>query len=160
MSGGIEEKQPGSSSLVDDTFSGAAQDTPGPGKRTLAEQLTDKPVQRKAGADGGRDLSFDRYEDRSFSRYIDRSFEPTSIQRKAASSAPDRISGLSDKEAATDIPSWARNWPDARPGVQESGTTFATRLMNKEYGVGQWPKTVQQSKEFSRLKKFSDRAFK
>jgi len=72
----------------------------------------------------------------------------------------DRISGLSDKEAATDIPSWARTWPDARPGVQESGTTFATRMMNKKYGVGEWEKTGQQASEFSELKKFGDRAFK
>ena len=89
MSGGSEEKQPGSSSLVHDTFSGVAQDTLGSGKRTLTEQLPGEPVQRKAGADGSRDLSFDRYEDRSFNRYVDRSLEPTSIQRKAASSALD-----------------------------------------------------------------------
>ena len=71
----------------------------------------------------------------------------------------DRLSGLTDKEAATDIPSWTDKWPDARPGVKESGTTFATRMMNKKYGVGQWERTGQQGTEFSQLKKFGDRAF-
>jgi hypothetical protein len=49
--------------------------------------------------------------------------------------------------------------PDARPGVHESGTTFATRMMNKRYGVGGWERTGQQGTEFSELKKFADRAF-
>src|SRR5262249_36334918 len=66
----------------------------------------------------------------------------------------ERASGLTGKEAATDIPSWARNWADARPGVNESGTTFATRMMNKKYGIGGWERTGQQGKEFSELKKF------
>jgi hypothetical protein len=70
-----------------------------------------------------------------------------------------RASGLTGKEAATDIPSWAKEWPDARPGVQESGTTFATRMMNKKYGVGGWERAGQQGTEFSELKKFGDRAF-
>jgi hypothetical protein len=66
---------------------------------------------------------------------------------------------LSDKEAATDVPSWIRPWPDARPGIHESGTTFATRMMNKKYGIGGWDQTGQQSIEFSQLRKFGDRAF-
>jgi hypothetical protein len=70
-----------------------------------------------------------------------------------------RASGLSKKEAATDIPSWTRKWPDARPGVHESGTTFATRMMNKRYGIGNWEKVGQQGIEFSELRKFGDRAF-
>jgi hypothetical protein len=70
-----------------------------------------------------------------------------------------RASGLSGKEAATDIPSWVRNWPDARPGLYENGTTFATRMMNKKYGVDGWEKTGQQGTEFSELRKFGDRGF-
>ena len=69
------------------------------------------------------------------------------------------VSGLSGKEAATDAPSWIDKWPDARPGVHESGTTFATRMMNKKYGIGQWQRTGQQGTEFSQLKKFADRGF-
>jgi len=70
-----------------------------------------------------------------------------------------RSSRLSGKEAATDVPSWIEQWPDARPGVNESGTTFATRMLNKRYGVGQWQHSGQQGTEFSKLKKFGDRAF-
>ena len=70
-----------------------------------------------------------------------------------------RVSGLSDKEAATDIPSWAREWQDARPGVNENGVAFATRMINKRYGARGWERTGRQGSEFSQLKKFGDRAF-
>jgi hypothetical protein len=70
-----------------------------------------------------------------------------------------RASGLSGKEAATDVPSWIENWPDARPGIHESGEVFATRMMNKRYGVGGWERTGAQKSEFSKLQKFGDRAF-
>jgi hypothetical protein len=66
---------------------------------------------------------------------------------------------LTGKEAANDVPSWIENWPDARPGVDESGTTFATRMMNKKYGAGDWEKVGEHNTEFSQLKKFGDRAF-
>jgi hypothetical protein len=85
--------------------------------------------------------------------------EPESQDVPTPTKFKDRISGLTDKEAATDIPSWTDKWPDARPGMEESGTTFATRMMNKKYGVGQWERTGQQGTEFSQLKKFGDRAF-
>jgi hypothetical protein len=71
-----------------------------------------------------------------------------------------RASGLTGKEAATDVPSWIENWPDARPGVHENGATFATRMMNKRYGVGRWKKVGEQNTEFSKLRKFGDRAFR
>jgi hypothetical protein len=70
-----------------------------------------------------------------------------------------RASGLSGKEAATDVPSWIENWPDARPGVNENGATFASRMMNKRYGVGRWKKEGDQYAEFNKLRKFGDRAF-
>jgi hypothetical protein len=69
------------------------------------------------------------------------------------------VSGLSGKEAATDAPSWIDKWPDARPGVNESGTTFAIRMMNRKYGIGNWQRAGQQGTEFSQLKKFADRGF-
>ncbi|HET7502562.1 MAG TPA: DUF4157 domain-containing protein [Kofleriaceae bacterium] len=71
----------------------------------------------------------------------------------------DDTGGLSGKEAATDVPSWIHEWSDARPGVNESGTTFATRMMNKRYGIGGWERMGPQGTEFSQLKKFGDRAF-
>jgi hypothetical protein len=55
--------------------------------------------------------------------------------------------------------SWIQNWPDARPGIDENGTMFATRMMNKRYGVGGWEKVGEHNTEFSQLKKFGDRAF-
>jgi RHS repeat-associated protein len=72
----------------------------------------------------------------------------------------ERVSGLSGKEAATDKPSWIDAWPDGRPGVGESGTVFATRMMDKKYGLGGWDRVGQQGTEFSQLKKFGDRAFR
>ena len=70
-----------------------------------------------------------------------------------------RAAGLTGKEAATDIPGWARTWPDARPYVNESGVDFATRMMDKQYGSGRWSREGNQATEFSQLKKFGDRAF-
>jgi hypothetical protein len=70
-----------------------------------------------------------------------------------------RASGLTGKEAATDVPSWIEGWSDARPGIDENGTIFATRMMNKRYGVGGWEKVGQHNTEFGQLKKFGDRAF-
>jgi Spy/CpxP family protein refolding chaperone len=78
-------------------------------------------------------------------------------------SAPERYkkraSGLSGKEAATDVPSWIESWPDARPGLHENGEAFATRMMNRRYGLGGWERTGIQKSEFSKLHKFADRAF-
>lgn len=65
----------------------------------------------------------------------------------------------SAKEKATDVPSWARMDPEGRPYVGESGRTFATRLMDKRYGKGNWSGTGPGS-DFSLLKKFGDRAFR
>jgi hypothetical protein len=70
-----------------------------------------------------------------------------------------RAPGKTGAEAATDVPSWITEWPDARPGVGENGTMFATRMMNKRYGVDGWEKLGDHNTEFSKLKKFGDRAF-
>jgi hypothetical protein len=70
-----------------------------------------------------------------------------------------RASGLTGKEAATDVPSWIDGWPDARPGIDENGTTFATRMMNKRYGAGRWTMKGDQYEEFNKLRKFGDRGF-
>lgn len=70
-----------------------------------------------------------------------------------------RAAGLTGKEAATDIPSWAKSMEDARPYVGEPGIDFATRLMDKHYGAGNWSREGKQATELSQLKKFGDRAF-
>jgi hypothetical protein len=85
--------------------------------------------------------------------------EPTPEDIPTPTEFKTRAPHLSGKEASTDIPSWARKWPDARPGLHEDGTTFATRMMNKKYGVGGWEKVSQHNTEFSQLKKFADRGF-
>lgn len=73
-----------------------------------------------------------------------------------ASSRPQKtpIPGLSGKEAASDVPSWARG---ERPYVGEDGNSFAKRLMDGKYGVGKYD--ANPGSEFSRIKKFGDRAF-
>ena len=86
--------------------------------------------------------------------------EPTPEDIPTPTELKTRAPGLSGKEAATDVPSWIENWPDARPGVNENGTTFATRMMNKRYGVGRWTMKGDQYAEFNKLRKFGDRAFR
>ncbi|AXI01469.1 RHS repeat domain-containing protein [Aquirhabdus parva] len=65
-----------------------------------------------------------------------------------------RIAGQSGKEAAKDVPSWARG---EVPKVGENGNKFATRLMNDKYGKGEWEKGVG---EFNKIRKYGDRGFK
>lgn len=62
-------------------------------------------------------------------------------------------SGLSGKEAASDIPSWVRG---ERPLVGEDGKGFAKRVLDQKYGVREHD--AGPSSEFSQLKKFADRA--
>jgi len=63
-------------------------------------------------------------------------------------------SGISAKEAARDIPSWARG---ERPLIGENGRTFAARLLDEKYGKGSYPRGA--GSEFSKLQKWADRAF-
>ncbi|MEZ4364493.1 MAG: hypothetical protein R3B48_30230 [Kofleriaceae bacterium] len=85
--------------------------------------------------------------------------EPEATEPPARTDFKRRTAGLTDKEAATDIPSWAKEWSDARPYVDESGVEFATRMMDKKYGAGSWSREGKHATEFSQLKKFGDRAF-
>ena len=64
----------------------------------------------------------------------------------------------SGKEKATDIPSWARA-TGARPNVNQSGSDFARRLMDEQYGKGNWDKNTGDG-EFSKIQKYADRNFK
>src|SRR5215472_4247591 len=45
-------------------------------------------------------------------------------------------SGLSGKDAADDVPSWAQG---ERPLTTESGRDFAQRLLDDKYGPGNYP---------------------
>lgn len=63
-------------------------------------------------------------------------------------------SGLTGKEAASDVPSWAEG---ERPLIGESGKDFAKRLLDNKYGAGNYP--TGPGSEFSKIKKWGDRAF-
>ncbi len=65
-----------------------------------------------------------------------------------------RKSGLSVKEVADDVPGWAQG---ERPLMTEGGSDFAKRLLDDKYGAGGYP--TGPGSEFSRIKKWGDRAF-
>ncbi len=64
------------------------------------------------------------------------------------------IPKLSGKEGAKDAPSWARG---KRPYVGENGRDFAKRLMDEQYGRGNWE---QGSPEYKQIQKYGDRRFR
>jgi hypothetical protein len=63
-------------------------------------------------------------------------------------------SGVSGKEGAKDVPSWAKG---ERPKVNESGKDFAKRLLDKKYGEGNYDRGP--GSEFNKIQKWGDRAF-
>jgi RHS repeat-associated protein len=63
-------------------------------------------------------------------------------------------SGVSGKEAARDVPSWARG---QRPRVGEDGKSFARRLLDEKYGPGNWKRGPGE--EFNQIQKWGDRGF-
>jgi hypothetical protein len=68
----------------------------------------------------------------------------------------ERIPRQSGKEAASDVPSWARGIPRQ---VGETPNDYAKRLMDGRYGPGNWKRTGSNT-EFNRIKKFGERAFR
>ncbi len=64
------------------------------------------------------------------------------------------IPGASGKDAAKDIPSWARG---QRPLVGENGKAAARRVMDEQYGPGKWSET---GREYQQLKKHFDRGYR
>ena len=70
----------------------------------------------------------------------------------------ERIPRLSEKEAARDLPSWARG---ARRMVGETTREFAKRVMDNQYGRGNWKEDdTGPTSDFSKLRKFGERAFR
>jgi hypothetical protein len=63
--------------------------------------------------------------------------------------------GAKGKIGATDIPSWVA----AVPNAGESGKDFAKRVMDGQYGEGNWSDTGPRS-EYSKIKKWANRHFK
>jgi hypothetical protein len=68
-----------------------------------------------------------------------------------------RLSNQSAKDAATDVPSWAKGEKPCKSPNFENGNAFAKRLMDAKY-PGQQHDTGPAS-EYSKIKKFGDRAF-
>jgi hypothetical protein len=66
----------------------------------------------------------------------------------------ERIPRQSGKEAASDVPSWARGIPRR---VGETPNDYAKRLMDDHHGPGNWKPT---NREFNQIKKNGERAFR
>jgi hypothetical protein len=69
--------------------------------------------------------------------------------------------GGGGREGATDVPSWARG---ERPYVGESGKEYAKRVLDKQFGKGNWetgksPKGKGPGSFFNQIKKYGDRHF-
>ena len=63
--------------------------------------------------------------------------------------------GLSGKEAASDVPSWAKG---QAPYKGENGKDFAQRLLDERFGKGGWEGKGADS-DYNKIKKWGDRAF-
>ena len=68
----------------------------------------------------------------------------------------ERIHNQSGKEAATNVPSWARGIPRR---VGETPREYAKRVMDDKFGPGGWKDTGPRS-DFNRIKKHGERAFR
>ena len=64
------------------------------------------------------------------------------------------VSGKSAKEAAKDVPSWAKG---KRPYKNENGNDFAKRLLDERYGEGNYKKGA--GSEYNKIRKWGDRGF-
>jgi hypothetical protein len=62
----------------------------------------------------------------------------------------------SGADGATNIPSWAAN-KGVKKQAHEDGKTAAERVMNEQYGKGNWEDNPDRKKEHSELKKYFDR---
>ncbi|MFM7852549.1 MAG: hypothetical protein ACKO96_11695 [Flammeovirgaceae bacterium] len=63
-------------------------------------------------------------------------------------------SNLLGKEGAKDVPDWAKG---NKPKINENGDKFARRLLDEKYGKGNYQ--TGPTSEFSKIKKWGDRAF-
>ena len=65
------------------------------------------------------------------------------------------IEGISGKEGAKNVPSWARG---ERPYVGENGKEFAKRLCDAKYGAENYNTGPKEA--YNQIKKWGDRSFK
>jgi len=66
-----------------------------------------------------------------------------------------RKSGVSGKEGAKDCPSWVKQ--DGGPLHNESGKDYAKRMLDEQYGEGNWSRGP--TSEFNQIQKWVDRSF-
>jgi hypothetical protein len=69
----------------------------------------------------------------------------------------ERVPGQSAKEAASDIPSFARGVPRY---VGETPEQYARRVMDGRWGKGKWEGDPAREREFSQIKKYGSRAYR
>ncbi|MGN0439009.1 MAG: hypothetical protein ACI4F4_10835, partial [Lachnospiraceae bacterium] len=62
---------------------------------------------------------------------------------------------LDKKSRSSNKPSWAEG---EEPKEGESGKQYAKRMMDEKYGKGNWIRKDEQGREYSKLKKYGDRA--
>lgn len=67
-----------------------------------------------------------------------------------------RIPNQSGKEAASNIPDWARGY---RRFVDETPSQFARRLMDQRFGAGRWRRDADREADFRKIQKFGQRGF-
>ena len=79
--------------------------------------------------------------------------QPLPVQEQGSTVQEAKQSKRSGRERGTDIPSWAKG-QKARPGEQPSET--AKRLLDEQYGVGNWSNTGPES-EYNKIKKHHER---
>lgn len=63
------------------------------------------------------------------------------------------------KEKASDAPSYVKNHPEGRPYEGESHDKFAERMMDAQYGKGNWTRKGKQGGDYSKIKKYASRGF-
>jgi len=68
----------------------------------------------------------------------------------------ERVPGQSGKEAASDVPSYARGIPRY---VGETPDQFARRVMDDRWGKGNWEGNKERQKDFRKIKKWGSRAY-
>ena len=68
-----------------------------------------------------------------------------------------RVPRQSGKEAASDTPGWSKGFPRH---VGETPAQYARRLMDGQYGRGNWEGVPRRDMEFRKIQKYGARAFR
>jgi hypothetical protein len=82
---------------------------------------------------------------------------PPEEQRPPPGPPMERVPGQSGKDAASDVPSFARGQPRS---IDETPEEYAGRLMDNEYGRGNWRNDKDREAEFRQIQKYGQRGFR